>query len=75
MFLSVVVCEGVVADDDDEESCLSCLKIFLSLSIALVWSLGCYGLEGEIEDVIELNAMDYRKGRLSKKQELPSHTS
>ena len=32
---SAVVCEGVVADDDDDESVLSCLKIFLSLSIVL----------------------------------------
>jgi hypothetical protein len=30
-----VVCEGVVAADDDDESLLSCLKIFLSLSIVL----------------------------------------
>jgi len=35
LFLSAVVCEGVVAVDDDDESCLSCLKIFLSLSIVL----------------------------------------
>jgi hypothetical protein len=35
VFLSAVVCEGVVAVDDDDESILSCLKIFLSLSIVL----------------------------------------
>ena len=35
VFLSAVVCEGVVAVDDDDESVLSCLKIFLSLSIVL----------------------------------------
>lgn len=46
LFLSAVVCEGVVADDDDDESCLSCLKIFLSLSIVLGRSSGRYDLGG-----------------------------
>lgn len=48
LFLSAVVCEGVAADDDEDESLLSCLKIFLSLSIVLgrAVSPGLYDLGG-----------------------------
>jgi hypothetical protein len=46
VFLSVVVCDGVVADDGDDESVLSCLKIFLSLSIVLGRACKWYDLGG-----------------------------
>lgn len=44
VFRSAVVCEGLV--DDDDVSDLSCLKIFLSLSIVLGRSSGRYDLGG-----------------------------
>ena len=65
---SAVVCEGVVADDDDDESVLSCLKIFLSLSIVLgragspgLYDLGgvlavCSMMERELDEVVRASA-------------------
>ena len=66
---SAVVCEGVVADDDgDDESCLSCLNIFLSLSIVLgragspgLYDLGgvlavCSMMERELNEVVRASA-------------------
>ena len=68
VFRSAVVCEGLV--DDDDVSDLSCLKIFLSLSIVLGRSSGQYDLGGVLAAWSISDGLKMVRGKRWEAQEL-----